>query len=149
MRPIVAPVSPRMIRTNNPPNAASTAEIAEKRRILALPLRPCGEGGCGQLVRSENYCERHRKARPKNRKRPDPYYMTARWKRLRKMVFNRTPWCCMCKLTMATEVDHVIPRSEGGQDTFENLQGLCKSCHSKKTAREVGWTTRKWTTRKG
>lgn len=36
----------------------------------------------------------------------------------------------------ATEVDHIIPRSKGGTDIWENLQALCKSCHSKKTRRE-------------
>jgi 5-methylcytosine-specific restriction protein A len=39
---------------------------------------------------------------------------------------------------MATEVDHIIPH-KGDMKLFwdsDNWQGLCKSCHSKKTAKE-------------
>lgn len=34
----------------------------------------------------------------------------------------------------ATQVDHIIPKREGGLDEWGNLQALCDSCHSKKTA---------------
>jgi len=36
-----------------------------------------------------------------------------------------------------TEVDHIIPRQDGGDNSRENLQSLCKSCHSRKTAKEI------------
>ena len=29
-------------------------------------------------------------------------------------------------------------KRQGGTDALDNLQGLCASCHSKKTNREVG-----------
>jgi len=38
----------------------------------------------------------------------------------------------------ATEVDHIKPTRNGGSDRPDNLQGLCKSCHSRKTALEDG-----------
>jgi 5-methylcytosine-specific restriction protein A len=38
----------------------------------------------------------------------------------------------------STEVDHIIPLRQGGKNTMDNLQGLCKSCHSRKTALEDG-----------
>ena len=41
---------------------------------------------------------------------------------------------------VATEVDHIQPLSRGGGHEWDNLQALCKSCHSKKTARETGFT---------
>ena len=31
---------------------------------------------------------------------------------------------------MAVEFDHVIPRSMGGDDSFQNLQALCRSCNN-------------------
>lgn len=39
-------------------------------------------------------------------------------------------------LHLASEVDHIINRAEGGTDELENLQSICTSCHKKKTARE-------------
>lgn len=34
------------------------------------------------------------------------------------------------------EVDHILPKSQGGTDDRMNLQGLCRHCHSAKTMRE-------------
>lgn len=39
----------------------------------------------------------------------------------------------------ATDVDHIKARRDGGGDDWSNLQALCHSCHSRKTARELGW----------
>ena len=38
--------------------------------------------------------------------------------------------CCVCNRAPATEVDHI----DGPGGERENLQGLCDSCHNKKTA---------------
>ncbi len=38
----------------------------------------------------------------------------------------------------STEVNHKIPRRRGGTDAESNLQGMCLSCHSRKTAIEDG-----------
>ena len=32
------------------------------------------------------------------------------------------------------EVDHILPKSEGGGETIDNLLVLCPNCHAKKTA---------------
>ncbi len=34
------------------------------------------------------------------------------------------------------EIDHRIPRSKGGKDSYENLQLLHKHCHDGKTAKD-------------
>jgi len=60
-----------------------------------------------------------------------------RWRRLRRMVLNREPLCVRCGVP-ATDVDHIVPRSRGGGDDFENLQAMCRSCHSRKTSQEDG-----------
>lgn len=44
------------------------------------------------------------------------------------------------KRIKATDVHHRVARRNGGSDVFDNLEGLCHSCHSKHTAKEVGWT---------
>jgi len=36
------------------------------------------------------------------------------------------------------EVDHIIPKGQGGSETRDNLQLLHRHCHDKKTARETG-----------
>ena len=59
------------------------------------------------------------------------------WRRLRAAVLAANPYCpCGAK---TTEVDHIKPRVQGGTDDPANLQAMCKSHHSAKTAREVGW----------
>jgi 5-methylcytosine-specific restriction protein A len=37
---------------------------------------------------------------------------------------------------MATAVDHIIAKADGGTDDDENLQPICDECHRMKTARE-------------
>ncbi len=65
-----------------------------------------------------------------------------RWQRLRKLVLAGEPLCRACaaegRTTAATEVDHVTPLSAGGTNEQANLQPLCKSHHSRKTAHEAG-----------
>ena len=56
------------------------------------------------------------------------------------MVLSRQPYCVECLrhgiTVRATDVDHIVPRRDGGRDVAENLQSLCHSCHSKKTGHE-------------
>ena len=65
----------------------------------------------------------------------------ARWDKLRKLAMGRDDWLCQpCKregkATPAREVDHIIPKSQGGTDDLSNLQGICPDCHKAKTAQE-------------
>ncbi|MFB9085519.1 HNH endonuclease [Erwinia tracheiphila] len=36
----------------------------------------------------------------------------------------------------AAEVDHIIPKYQGGTNDDSNLEGICKACHRAKTPRE-------------
>ena len=75
----------------------------------------------------------------------------AAWRKIRKAFLEytaeRQAWhwaCCVICLAQgrrvrATDVDHIVRRALGGTDDFDNLQALCHSCHSRKTAKEVGW----------
>jgi 5-methylcytosine-specific restriction protein A len=58
-------------------------------------------------------------------------------------IKKREPLCRTCKaagrVTLATEVDHIIPLFKGGPDTEDNLQPLCFECHKIKTATESAW----------
>lgn len=51
------------------------------------------------------------------------------------------PLCRRClaegRTSATEEVDHIIPKAEGGTDERENLQGLCEECHRRKTQEEI------------
>lgn len=63
------------------------------------------------------------------------------WERTRQRILARDLWTCQrCKVLLtagrkaknAAEVDHIIPRSQGGTDDDTNLQALCKECNGGK-----------------
>ena len=62
------------------------------------------------------------------------------WQRLRASVLSGEPLCRHCAarglVTEATDVDHVS--GDPGDNSSENLQPLCHSCHSLKTASDQG-----------
>lgn len=68
------------------------------------------------------------------------------WKKLRAACLKRDPVCCHRDPATGQQTcdrpsrhaDHVVPKSAGGADVLENLQGMCHRHHSQKTAREDG-----------
>lgn len=131
------------------------------------PLRPCRRPGCGALTR-EGYCPLHKpKPAPRSREaalgpslglRPNDRSGSARaaWRRwyslkiwtddLRPGQLLREPFCRECARygirTPATDVDH-IQDHKGDWELFTdpgNLQSLCHSCHSRKTAETMTQT---------
>lgn len=58
---------------------------------------------------------------------------------LRKRVFERDGGVCACcgRFDPKWEHDHVTALWEGGKDTLENSQTLCRHCHLSKTTRDV------------
>ncbi|MEH0155667.1 HNH endonuclease [Limibacter armeniacum] len=51
----------------------------------------------------------------------------------RQNIFKRDNFSCLyCGSKNNLTLDHVIPRSRGGQSTWKNLVTACKSCNSKK-----------------
>lgn len=77
---------------------------------------------------------------------PESYlhlYGTA-WKKARARYLREHPFCVDCqnagKFVQATYLDHIKPH-KGDLELFWdelNWQGLCHSCHSRKTAQEDG-----------
>lgn len=68
----------------------------------------------------------------------------AEWDRLRKIVMERDQYLCKCaecraenRLRPATEVDHVVPKAQGGTDALDNLQAINRDCHRRKTVAEM------------
>lgn len=106
------------------------------------PPRPCTFPGCPTLVGSGR-CVDHQ---PRRASASERGYGAA-WRRKRAAHLRREPLCRECagenRVTEATDVDHIISRARGGSEDDSNLQSLCHSHHSRKTAREDGggWET--------
>lgn len=102
------------------------------------PRKPCSFPGCPELV-DQGRCAKHRSRRQREL-RKDHFWRDygARWRRIRDRVLLREPVCRRCGAP-ATEVDHIVPLRFTRSHLEHNLQPLCKSCHSSKTARETGF----------
>jgi len=75
--------------------------------------------------------KRHTLAQPR-----DKTYDTSKWRYyLRPKMLLLYPVCMMCGKKPSEHVDHIIALRKGGENTMQNLQALCASCHSRKTAR--------------
>lgn len=65
---------------------------------------------------------------------------------LRRRIFLAKPLCVLCeragRLSVATDLDHIVALVNGGGNEEENLQGLCASCHVEKTAVDLGQQVR-------
>lgn len=87
----------------------------------------------------------HRLYRQHARMPHDPR-STAQWRRVREIVLARQPLCVdpygvhydAGRPASATEVDHIVPMQVNRAAWFdlENLQGLCKACHARKSGSE-------------
>jgi 5-methylcytosine-specific restriction protein A len=71
---------------------------------------------------------------------------SARWQKVRARVLSRQPLCAdpsgmhaaSGRVTPAVEVDHIVGLRERPELAFDeaNLQGLCTTCHARKSALE-------------
>jgi len=109
---------------------------------MLKPYKPCKRVGCPELVR-DTYCDKHKP--PESRRDSEGWrylYQTKRWKQLRVSHLLIEPLCRECaargERTRATDVDHIRDHKGNAQLFYaaDNLQSLCHSCHSRKTARE-------------
>ncbi len=97
-------------------------------------------------TKQPTFLQRLRSKGPKPRRHTDGFYHTTRWRKLRRYVLSREPLCRdpfgehaeWSEVVSATEVDHIVPRRVRPEIelSLENLQGLCKRCHSRKTKGE-------------
>jgi 5-methylcytosine-specific restriction protein A len=96
----------------------------------------CGKSNCD--------CKSLIRRKPgRSRTSPSKRGYGRKWRKLRTSFLADNPLCIHChtanKVTPATDVDHII-RHQGTTDPLfweiDNLQALCHSCHSRKTAHE-------------
>ena len=63
-----------------------------------------------------------------------PYAKIAQDKPSRTMIYKRDGNKCQyCGSTKELTIDHIIPRSRGGEDSWENLVVACMPCNSRKS----------------
>ena len=63
-------------------------------------------------------------------------YDNGRWQAIRQQILARDHYLCRScgePVGSSGEVDHIVARRNGGSDDYDNLQTLCKTCHSRKT----------------
>jgi len=53
----------------------------------------------------------------------------------RRAVFARDGWICQYCGAPAENLDHVVPKSKGGEHTWENVVAACRRCNSRKENR--------------
>jgi 5-methylcytosine-specific restriction endonuclease McrA len=63
---------------------------------------------------------------------------TQRWKDQRLRVLKRDSYICAYCSGEATQVDHVIPRANGGGHELDNLVACCAPCNSRKGSHNEG-----------
>jgi 5-methylcytosine-specific restriction protein A len=91
--------------------------------------RPCGHAGCGAAVSGARYCPAH-VAEARAGRFADPYRGSrqsrgygAAWDRLRRDVMARDHGLCQTcrrednRATVARDVDHRVPKAEGGSSS--------------------------------
>ena len=76
------------------------------------------------------------------KKRTDDRRLGRAWQKLRARWLQDRPLCVHCeakgRVTKATTLDHIRPRSQGGTEDETNLQGLCDRCHNIKSLADRG-----------
>jgi 5-methylcytosine-specific restriction endonuclease McrA len=65
-------------------------------------------------------------------------YNCSKWRKIRQVVFDLHPLCNVCNKADSVDVDHIKPLFIvflQGLDPYDldNLQGICKKCHGKKS----------------
>jgi 5-methylcytosine-specific restriction endonuclease McrA len=63
----------------------------------------------------------------------------------RRAIFARDGGRCVYCAAAATSIDHVVPRSRGGDHSWENVVSACHKCNhikADKTLKELGWRLR-------
>ena len=98
--------------------------------------RLCAQPGCYLSPTSGGRCSKHRRRAATRTPNASPrLYDRKAWKILRRRVLFEQPLCSCGDL--AVDVHHRHALADGGAElSRENLEALCRSCHSRQTRLE-------------
>ena len=95
---------------------------------------------CGRAIPNQAHaawCPRGRAWKTRPKKNQQLY--SGDWPVLVKQILRRDPWCMLrgtgCE-RLSVEVDHIVAVSDGGTNDPENLRGVCKRCHARRTGQQ-------------
>lgn len=105
--------------------------------------RLCTHPGCQRLaVDGTSRCDLHPQvAWAVKRATPVKRITGRKLQARREQLFKHRPLCAMCladgRTRLATQRDHIVPMSEGGDESHANEQGLCDEHHAIKSRAEA------------
>lgn len=118
--------------------------------VPSRAFAPCIMPGCRSMATrgTSTFCSVHERQRQcaadRQRGTSSARGYDATWRRIRNAHLRCNPICAdpyglhVGITVLAVHVDHIISLRHGGSSASGNLQSLCASCHSRKTAREDG-----------
>lgn len=94
--------------------------ICNARRAIVLLLKKKAQLISEKIIRLVEYIK-------------IPYQKLIDDKPTRNLIYKRDQYSCgYCGSKQSLTIDHIIPRSRGGGDTWENLVTSCSRCNTKK-----------------
>ena len=107
---------------------------------MMLMGHACAYPRCAQIIRTK-YCDAHKHIQSDilrgTRGTTSQQGYGTQWQKIRDRYLKLHPLCVDCKtqgiIKPAKEVHHRIELRKGGTNEDDNLQSLCKPCHSKRT----------------
>ena len=101
-------------------NSYEPINITNWKRAIVLLLKEKAHALSSRVIRLVNYIR-------------IPFAKIVAHTPSRAMIYKRdNNKCQYCGSTKSLTIDHVIPKSKGGQDTWENLVVACSPCNVKK-----------------
>lgn len=109
----------------------------------SMPPRPCTYPRCKNMSVIKGRCEDHKPVawQSSESKTNSQRGYGSQWRKVRTIALRRDKHLCQVCLrhgviTPATQVDHIKNKASGGDDSLDNLQSICDSCHMEKTIKE-------------